>query len=82
MEITVISEECHGMIGIAANYSEAIKWLVDTAWIYGGMDIWYEDKWQTIEQVFGNDWKEHLDRITEEHLDGCFYFQTMKVMGN
>ena len=58
-KIILIKEEYYGLIGVANNYYSAVKWLTENGWLNSFDYIWVEegDKWETIIDVFGENWK-------------------------
>ena len=80
-EVVIISEENHGVIGVAVDYKTAIRWLIQTDWINGGTNFWVDEKWQTVEQLFGENWQEKLVEQDEEFFEGSFYFYERDLIG-
>ena len=80
-KVIIISEESHGVIGVAIDLKSAIRWLIQTDWINAGTDFWIGDKWQTVEQLFGENWCEKLVEQPKEFFDGSFYFYERDLIG-
>ena len=80
-KVTIISEENHGVIGVAVDYKSAIRWLIQTDWINAGTDFRVDNKWQTVEQLFGEHWHERLVEQDEEFFEGSFYFYEEDLIG-
>lgn len=90
MKVIVISEECHGFIGLADNLEHAIDFLMDEDWLNEGTTIpIFNSKTKIWEDVpvterLGEHWgntlrsAESCDELNEA-LDGCFFFDEMDV---
>lgn len=65
MKVVVIYEDIHGMIGIANNYYNAVRFLLK-GWITNEAILYDErySQWKPIEECLGKNWKEYL-------LDKC-----------
>lgn len=92
MTIIIITEENHGTIGAAISIEEAVKWLIESDWIWGTEDYagkYNEElkKWEytTPLERYGENWKEVLperpEEEIEEFLDGVFYFDEQTLHG-
>jgi hypothetical protein len=90
MTIIQINEENHGTIGAAISIKEAVKWLIESGWLWGTED--YDgkynketEKWEYTSPIerYGESWKEVLPERPEneikEFLDGVFYFNKMEL---
>ena len=55
MKVIVINEEAHGIIGIALNYYNAVKWLIGNDWIDNNTEVWHEGAqcWEKLTDVQG-----------------------------
>jgi hypothetical protein len=80
-KVIIIHEENHGVIGVAVDYKSAIRWLIQTDWINAGTDFRVDKKWQTVEQLFGERWRERLVEQDEEFFEGSFYFDERDLIG-
>ena len=80
-KVTIISEENHGVIGVAISLESAIRWLIQTDWICAGTEFWVDNKWQSVEQLFGERWRERLVEQDEEFFEGSFYFYEEDLIG-
>ena len=92
MNIILITEENHGTIGVAVSIKEAVKWLIESGWIWGteDYDAKYNkelEKWEYTSPIerYGENWKEVLPERPEEEikefLDGVFYFNETVLHG-
>lgn len=94
MNVYVIYEECHNMIGIAKDIKSAIEWLIDTKWItentsvYCATDDEDENEFHAVNVVFGSEWKSYLigladDKtvLDEEFERMGFYIYSEDVIG-
>ena len=58
-KVILINEDNHGLIGVANNYYNAVKWLTENGWLNSFDYIWVEDdRWETIINTFGENWKD------------------------
>lgn len=75
MEIVVIIEENHGVIGIATNYKAAKQWLIRKGWIDQYSEIYNCDtsKWESLEELYGENWKETYMNFDKEDME-CMGF--------
>lgn len=62
MKVIVIYEESHNVIGIANNYYNAVRFLLEEQWITNGATLYDErcSQWKPIEECLGKNWKEYL----------------------
>lgn len=85
MKVIKINEECHGLIGIAANPESAQNYVIDS-WLSGDLYTVIDDKDQTFEEAFGENWKEVLKElpfiIFTELLCGYIWFSEEEVIGS
>ena len=62
MTVIQISEDNHGLIGIAKDYKSAIDFLFNNHWIEDSTEIWAGDfYYQRLDEALGEDW---LDKMT------------------
>ena len=58
-KVVLINEDNHGLIGVANNYYNAVKWLIENGWLNSFDYIWMEDnRWKTIIDALGENWKD------------------------
>lgn len=71
MTITVVYEECHGMILVAANDDAAKRALIETDWVNSGTacDLPDGSDWDCLENVYGDKWKESFLAFSREQLN-------------
>ena len=88
MTVQLISEENHGIIGIAKNYTCAIEWLIESNWINSGTECYgFDDNctYMTLEERFGNNWKAELFTLTQDQFqdlfEGQFMIMKLNVIG-
>lgn len=61
MKVIVIKECDCGIVGVANNYKNAIKYLIKTQWLAGGTSIYDKNEnYITVEEYFGQNW---IDKI-------------------
>lgn len=67
-KVILINEENHGLIGVANNYYNAVKWLIEDGWLISFSEIWVEDdRWERIVNIFGENWEDLM--LNEWDLD-------------
>lgn len=87
MKVIVISEECHGYIGLATNYKAAIDFLVDEKWMSTDIEIYDEtiDNFRHLSEVFADFRHYFKNEMTMEDFnnfwDGTFYLEAVEVHG-
>ena len=86
MKVFVICEENHGDIGIATTMKAAFQFLIDTAWLDWGFEMWDKttDSWYTVHDIFVSkgieETRENLlawcleNQENYDIWDGAFYF--------
>jgi hypothetical protein len=86
--VICVSEENHGMIGVAKTYAAAVQGLVNQGWLNGNTEIYIDEygNTKTIEEDLGADWlktiRDEWDKGTfEAYFDGLFYLDTMEIWG-
>lgn len=81
--VVVINEECHGFIGIAKDFKNAIYFLIDNGWLNGATDVYYENKWVPLAAVFGEDWEDKILMLNFndfcEFFEGSFYLSVERI---
>ena len=86
MKVTLIGEDNHGQIGVAINYYNAVKWLINNHWITASDEVFIDNKWKTVVEAFGDNWSDLMlnewDINTfNDYWDGCFYLDVITVIG-
>lgn len=85
MEVIRITEECHGFIGVAANEKSAQNYVIDS-WLNGGFYIYRDDKEETLEEAFGENWEEVLKAMPfdefEVLMEDAFWFNGETLIGS
>lgn len=92
MKVITINEDNHGQIGIALNYYNAVKWLIENNWLDDTVELWYkfsgndDGDWISIKVVYGenyaNDILNNWDINTfNEAFEGTFLLQSVDVIG-
>lgn len=92
MTIIHIKEESHGTIGAATSVKEAVKWLIESGWVWDTEDYYskYNEetgKWESTSpsERYGENWREVLpERPADEIIDffnGVFYFYEITLHG-
>ena len=85
MTVIRINEECHGFIGVAANFESAQNYVIDS-WLNGGTYIPTGNKEKPLEEAFGENWKEILKEmpfvVFEELMNDQFWFYEETLIGS
>ena len=79
--VIIIYEEYLGVIGVAVDLESAIRWLIQTEWIDARTNFRVDGQWQTVEQLFGERWREKLVEQDEKFFEGKFYFDEKDLIG-
>ena len=64
MNVIIINEINHGCLGVALNYYNSVKWLINNYWINDDTDVCnpYDDDnidhWVTVHSVLGDNWRD------------------------
>ena len=84
MEVIVITEECHGFIGVAKDYESAQNYVIDS-WLNDNVYIYTNEEEQTVKEAFGENWKETLKEmpfeVFEELMTDQFWFHEETLIG-
>lgn len=74
----LIYEEQHGLIGEVQNVSGVIDFLCKEGWIKESTKVFFENKWETVQVVYGKIWRKYFNSCTLDELrdifDGYLYF--------
>lgn len=89
MNVILINEDNHGLVGVANNYYNAVKWLIAEDWISDTTEICvgeneYSYEWKPLKEVLGEDW---ADKMLEQwdienfndYWEGSFLLQSVEV---
>lgn len=84
MEVVMIYEDAHGLVGAAETYQDAIKLLILNEEIYEDFEIERPNgEFSTIIEDLGADWEKVLLSWNtlkfNEYFDGCYYCWTQEV---
>ena len=84
MTVIVINEECHGDIGIAANYHYAINFLIEKDWLNGNTEVWINHHDFLLKEVF-DDWRKEIKswdiKKFNDFFCNSFYLKEVEVYG-
>lgn len=88
MQVHVIREENHGLIGIAATYRAAMYWLLSSGWVGRYSEIWIPDeddcnggRNMTLDELFGDNWEKQFIRFSYGALENMgFYIRKEDVI--
>lgn len=88
MTVVMIDEENHGIIAVAKDFESAKDFLINEHWIDEDLEIFLYDKmenWDTIKNVFGEDWETKIRAMSEEEFEetfeNMFYLYEREVYG-
>ena len=80
-QVILISEENHGVIGVATSMRAAFQFLIQRGWLSFTDDFYLFDKWTPISKIFeDNEWEQTEENLLEWAMtptldwDGMFYF--------
>lgn len=83
LNVIRIDEECHGFIGVARDVPNAINFLCENDWLYGRTELFHDDKYLAVQDIYGAEWRKYFESCTLHELqdifDGCFYFHIEKL---
>lgn len=83
MEIILISEENHGIIGVAANYRAAKQWLIRAGWVDCYTEFWnpITNMSSPLEELYGETWKEAYMNFDKEDMEYMgFYLRVEELI--
>ena len=65
MNVILIYEDNHGLVGVANNYYNAVKLLIADDWISDTTEICIGEnknsyEWKPLKEVFGEDWADKM----------------------
>ena len=84
MEIIVIYEDNHGIIGVATTNKAAKQWLIRKGWVDQYSDIYNPDtsKWESLKELYGENWKEAYMNFDKEEMECMgFYLKEKELIG-
>lgn len=91
MRVIVINEESHGYIGVALNYYNAVKWLIEKGWIDEGIEVIIGNDertydWRPITEVYGENWADAMlnewDIDTfNKNMEGGYHLEVWPLIG-
>ena len=92
MKVITIYEDNHGQIGIALNYYNAVKWLIENDWLDDTIEVWSKSAnddwydWISIKEVYGENYADDIlnnwDINTfNEIFAGTFLLESVDVIG-
>lgn len=82
MNVWIIGEENHGILGVAKSKKLAIQQLIETEWITEGTEFFNEstNNWCSIKELLGIHWKEKILEKDSDFFDGSFYFTPYELI--
>ena len=85
MEVILISEENHGIIGCVASEKDVVPWLIRENWVNQYTELYNQDidDYETIKDKYGLTWFQRLSKMDldelAEVLDYTFSFEFIEV---
>ena len=85
MEVILISEENHGIIGCVASEKDVVPWLTRENWVNQYTELYNQDidDYETIKDKYGLTWFQRLSKMDldelAEVLDYTFSFEFIEV---
>lgn len=84
MTCIIIREDNHGIIGVAANYKSAIKFLIAEGWLSNYTELYSEEKDEEFYLFeWRVDWEEYLLSCNMDEFntifDGLFYLEDYDI---
>lgn len=70
--VFVISEENHGIIGIAATRRASLVYLLESHWVDEDADIWWNPEtheYNQLKDLYGDNWRDVFLNFTNEDLE-------------
>ena len=63
--VWTITEDNHGLIGVAQSLKAAVKWLIETNWICEGNELWDPEtrSYKSLSCFWGKDWINYLQEL-------------------
>ena len=89
MNVLLIHEDNHGVIGVAKDVDSAVSFLIKKGWLFENTYICHDNGsgwvWDPIKEVYGKDWEHFLRSLTVEQFneiwESCFYLEEEEVFG-
>lgn len=69
MTVIIITEECHGFLGVAKDMPSAIAFLYNEDWIDGTLET---NGGVDVVNAFGRSWKDELSKMSISEFNDCF----------
>lgn len=87
MKVIQISEDNHGLIGIAKDYKSALIFLYNNGWLKGSTEVWIgvhvSPEWGRLDEILGKNWFEKMLRWDVDNFndfwDGSFVLNEVEV---
>lgn len=80
--VWLISEENHGIIGVATSPLAGKQWLIDNEWITMETEIWNPQAQEiiTLGNLYGKSWEKYFLSYDAEKLEDMgFFFRKMEL---
>ena len=82
MEVIIIREECHGVIGVATTDKAAKQWLIREGWVNKHNEVCnpYSGRSSSLEKLFGENWKKAYMNFDEEDMEYMGFYLNSKEL--
>lgn len=85
MKVILVNEDCHGLIGLAADYPRAVDFLIKTGWLYDDTEVWVDESECFLKDALPN-WREEIKNWDIEKFNEffccIFWLQSVEVYGS
>ena len=89
MNVLLIHEDNHGVIGAAIDVDKVVSFLKRDGWLCETTEVYHNNGskwvWEPIYKAYSEDWEDFLRSLTIEQFnevwEGCFYLEEEKVFG-
>lgn len=82
MKVYIISEENHGILGVAKTKKAAKQWLIDSSWVCENCEIWIPEEQNSIPvKELHEDWKNwFINESYAEDLENMGFWIAEEVL--
>ena len=89
MNIILIYADDYGLVGVASNYYNAVKWLIANSWITDNTEICvgnneYSYEWASLKDTLGENWADKMLDLWDidsfnDYWEDMFHLELMEV---
>lgn len=69
MTVYTIHEDSHGLLAIVKEKTDILKYLIENNWITKKSDWFGEERTETLEEAFGENWKQKLFELELDEVE-------------